>query len=375
MPKRSGLVLTLFSLLLSTAGARDLQGAASEGIGSGRSLPGYEFLSPKAPEDRAYLGILHRKAFTIADIQADLVVLEILNTYCTSCQKQAPFYNTVFHMLEKDPATRGWIKWIGEAVGNNEREVASFRRERAVPFPILADEDFGFYDALTGPSGARTPLTILLRRDEGGRAIIVESHVGFRGDTEEISRSIKAALEHRPASLKIRQGEATVPPLAKRLPPPLSEQELSERIKPGISFDGAYVLEIRRIRLAGGDIYVAKVEKGSHQEELFAVPVSRPPVCDICHGIRFIYIFDKGGTVRNFIPVDLRKYGNRSWDDQDINQMRDRLLGRSLIEPFKFNRGVDAVTRATITSVVIFAAMNKGKALYTDLARKTYIRK
>jgi len=58
----------------------------------------------------------------------------------------------------------------------------------------------------------------------------------------------------------------------------------------------------------------------------------------------------------------------------DIEAMKSRLVGRSLLQPFEFNRDVDAVTRATITSVVIFQRLSKGKEIYTMLMKQGYVK-
>jgi hypothetical protein len=102
--------------------------------------------------------------------------------------------------------------------------------------------------------------------------------------------------------------------------------------------------------------------------------VSRPSICDICHDIHFVYVFDEEGTIRNFVPIHLTKHGNRLWSKEDVEKMKGRLIGRSLLQPFQFNRKVDAVSRATITSVVIFDAMNKGRSTYADLKSGDYVK-
>lgn len=366
------LLATFFSL--SALAVVSLRETASQTVRFGDLFPRYEFHPPTAPQDRTYFGVPEAEAFTIADIQADLIVLEVLNTYCTSCQKQAPIYNEVFRLVEKDPATRGRIKWMGVGVGNNEREVASFRREEAVPFPILTDVNFEFYDVVGGPHGVRTPLTILVRKNEKGRGIVVESHIGFRRDKEEIFEAIKAALQYDLAYLKIKEGERAVLPVAKKLTPSLSDQDLLQQIRDGMAMDGASVVELREIQLRDEMVYLGKIRVDSQEKQLFAKVVSRPPVCDICHDIHFIYIFDGKGEVRNFIPIHLTKSGNRPWNDEDIEKMKSRLIGRSLLTPFQFDRDLDAVSRATITSVVIFDGINKGRSIYTDLMRENYLK-
>ncbi|NIQ38870.1 MAG: redoxin domain-containing protein [Proteobacteria bacterium] len=162
----------------------------------GESFLHYEYSSPARRDDCAYLGVPEGKGFTIQEIEADLIVVMVLNIHCTACQMQAPVYNEVIWRLEGDPLTRGRIKWIGVGVGNNEIEVKYFREEKGISFPILADEDFKFYNVLGGPDRVRVPLTILIGRDEDRGLIIINSHTGFRQNGEEIFRGIKGALPH-----------------------------------------------------------------------------------------------------------------------------------------------------------------------------------
>jgi thiol-disulfide isomerase/thioredoxin len=351
------------------------RGEAGSKISSfGDRFPEYTFDAPGASEDRAYLGISDKRTFAVADIQADLIVVEVLNTYCTSCQMQAPIYNQVFELTENDPTTKGRVKWLGVGVGNNAREIASFRGKKAVSFPILTDLNFEFYDALGGPGGVRTPLTVLVRKDDKGRGIVVDSHIGYRKDEAEIFEGIKAALLYDLAYLKIKEGERAVLPVTKKLPLPISEGELLQKIKDGMAMAGGSVVEVRKLQLNDEVVYLGNVRIDSRETQLFARVVGRPPVCDICHDIHFVYIFDQGGEVTNFVPIHLTKYGNRPWDDHDIEQMKSRIVGRSLLKPLEFDRDLDAVSRATITSVVIFDGINKGRDAHADLIKGDYLK-
>ena len=376
MSRRQRTRLSLFFILLFSVLALIVVGqlaAASGAAKFGDLFPDYTFHSPKASDDRAYLGIGEGETFAIGDIHADLIVVEVLNIYCTSCQMQAPVYNEVVSLLEDDPVTKGRVKWMGVGVGNNEKEVATFKERKHVAFPVLTDVDFKFYDAVGGPGGVRTPLTILVRKDEKRRGIVVDSHVGFRRNKEEIIEGIQAALQYDLAYLKITEGERTILPPTERLTPPLSDDELLRQVRNGMTIGNATVLEVRRITPHGEIVYVGKILIDSGEKQLFAKVVSRPPVCDICHDIHFIYVFDEAGEVKNFIPIHLTKAGNRLWTDEDNEQMKRTLIGRSILQPFRFNREVDAVSRATITSVVIFDAMNRGRSTYADLKEENYI--
>jgi hypothetical protein len=341
---------------------------------SGDLFPPYTFPPPTSPQDRNYFGLSEKKPFTLGDIQTDLIVLELLNIYCTSCQKQAPVYNEVFDLVKRDPITKAKVKWMGVGVGNNAREVEFFREEKGIPFPILPDLHFDLYQAIGGPGGIRTPLTLLIRKDEKGQGIVIDSHVGFHGNKEEIIDDIKAALQYDLAYLRIEKGKRMVLPVTEKLKPPISDEELLKKIKEGMAPPGGVVEEIRRIPPEEQYLYLGKVEVNDKKKHYFAKAVSWPPLCDICHDIHFIYVFDEEAKVTNFIPIHLPKGYNRVWDKGDIEAMNNRLIGRSLLQPFEFNRDVDAVTTATITSTIIFHRLNEGKEAYTRLMKQGVIK-
>ena len=341
---------------------------------SGDLFPPYTFPPVTSSQDRSYFGLSEEKPFTLGNIQADLIVLELLNIYCTSCQKQAPIYNEVFNVVERDPEMKGKVKWMGVGVGNNEREVEFFRKEEGTPFPILPDLHFELYQAIGGPGGIRTPLTLMIRKDEKGRGIVVDSHMGFRGSKKEILDEIKAALQYDLAYLRIEKGKRVVLPAAEKLKPPISEEELLKKIEEGMAPPGGVVKEIRRITPEEQYLYMGKVEVNAEKKYYFAKAVSWPPLCDICHDIHFIYVFDEEAKITNLIPIHLPKENNKVWDQGDIEAMKNRLIGLSLLKPFEFNRDVDAVSGATITSVVIFHRLNEGKEAYTRLMKHGYVK-
>jgi hypothetical protein len=347
---------------------------STKGTKFGDLFPRYTFPPLISTEDLAYLGLSEGKAFTLGDIQADLIVVELLNIYCTSCQKQAPIYNDVFDLVKNDPAMKGKVKWMGVGVGNNQREVESFRSRKRIPFPIVTDTQFKLYEVIGGPGGIRTPFTILVRKDEKGRGIVVDSHMGFRRNKDEIIEEIKAAFQYDMAYLKVEEGKRAALPVTEKLKPSITEEELMKKVKGGMAASGEMVGEIRRIPPDEEYLYTGKVKVNGKEKKLFATVVSWPPVCDICHDIHFIYVFDESGKITNFVPIHLTKYGNKPWSEKDIEAMKNRVVGRSLLKPFEFNRDVDAVTRATITSVVIFQRLSKGKEIYAALMKQGYVK-
>jgi hypothetical protein len=363
------LLLCILSLVVSTSGK-----SSSKGTKLGDLFPSHAFPPPPSSQDLTYLGLTEQKPFSLGDVQAELIVLELLNIYCTSCQKQAPINNEIFALVEKDPIMKGKVKWMGVGVGNNANEVEFFRKSKDIPFPILTDTHFKLYEAIGGPGGIRTPLTILVRKDDRGRGIVVDSHVGFRRDKDEIVEEIKAALQYDMAYLTVQEGKRVTLPVTEKLKPPISDEDLLKKIKAEMAAAGGVVEEIRRIPPEEEYLFAGRVKANGKERRLFAKVVSWPPVCDICHDIHFVYLFDQEAKITGFIPLHLTKFGNRVWDEKDIEAMKNRLIGRSILQPFEFNRDVDAVTRATITSIVIFQRLDKGKETYTLLMKQGYVK-
>jgi hypothetical protein len=341
---------------------------------SGDLFPPHTFPPPTSRQDLNYFGLSEEKPFTLGDIQADLVVLELINIYCTSCQEQGPTYNEVFDLVKRDPIIKGKVKWMGVGVGNNETEVEFFRKKEGIPFPVLPDLHFDLYQAIGGPGGIRTPLTLLIRKDEKGRGIVVASHTGFRGSKRELLDEIKAALQYDLAYLRIEKGKRMVLPVTAKLKPPIADEELLKKIKEGMALSGGVVGEIRKIPPEEQYLYMGRVKVNGQKKSYFAKAVSWPPLCDICHDIHFIYVFDEEAKIANFIPVHLPKGYNKVWDERDIEAMKNRLIGRSLLKPFEFNHHVDAVSGATITSATIFHRLNEGKEAYTRLMKHGYVK-
>lgn len=117
---------------------------------------------PSDAADRSYLGI-NRSAgqFTLADIGADIIIVEIFSMYCPHCQKHAPIANRLHEIIEADKTTRGRVKLIGIGVGNSAFEVKFFRKKYGVPFPLVDDGNSLVLNSLTG---IRTPTFFGVRK-------------------------------------------------------------------------------------------------------------------------------------------------------------------------------------------------------------------
>jgi hypothetical protein len=129
-------------------------------------------------------------------------------------------------------------------------------------------------------------------------------------------------------------------------------------------------ITITKIKLPESGIVFrgARTDKGK-REILYAKLISRKPTCDVCHGIHFIVTFDRKGTIKDFFPIHLTKYGNVNWSAADIELMQHKLVGRSLLQHKTFNPKVDAVSMATMSSALVFNSLNKLQSTVNELQR------
>ena len=259
---------------------------------------------------------------------------------------------------------------IGIASGNNLHEVEIFKKTYKVPYPIFSDSKF---DAHTAVGSPRTPFTIWVRRDVQGKSIVVSTHLGLIDSVESALDETRAVLQYDLALLKPKKGAIYE---GDALMPPLKEEELVAKAREGMETSGGKVIQIEKISMKDGDwVYVGKVDFGKHQGNLFSKLASRRAICDICHDTFFIYTFDPEGKVIDIVPIQLTKFGNLNWTEQDIKKLRDRILGKSIFSSFTFNPSVDSVSGATITAALIFDSLDKAKEIYEKLKKEGYIKK
>lgn len=142
---------------------------------AGDLLPAVELAAPGDAAQRQYLGLGAGERFRIADIQGEVVIVQIFSMYCPHCQRQAPEVNRLFEILEADRRYRGRVKLIGIGVGNSEFEVGVFRQSFSIPFPLFADESLAVHRQL---GSVRTPYFFAVRIGDDGVARVFFSRPG-----------------------------------------------------------------------------------------------------------------------------------------------------------------------------------------------------
>ncbi len=359
------LLATLTAALLLATGP--VAAAENRPLGSGALFPEIALPTPLDPGQRAYLGLGDQPTFRLSEVAAEVVLVELLSVYCPHCQMQAPSYNELYRMIEADSATRGRIKLLGIGVASRWDEIVHFTSGFQVPFPVLPDPEFAAWRAV---GGTATPFSLYVRqRPRGEAGIVAATHLGLNTHYRELFAELKALAETKPGTIRQTAGQMAESRQAIRQI--FTPEELDSRVRRAFIAQADRIIDLAPVQLPSGrQVYRALVQTGAERRPLFAEVVSRTSICDICHDVHFIYLFTPQGEVVGFVPLQLTKYGNVDWNEDEIATMRRRLLGRSLASPRPFSAPVDAITSATITSAIIFDSLAQGPALLAELAAK-----
>ena len=365
-PKPLLLALGLALLMSPTAGAGE------SFTKTAFCFPDLEIIPALSPADRQYLGAPDAASFRLSQVTGELLIVEFVNRHCLGCQRSAAALKQAYMDISQDAKLKGKIRFLGIAAANTDEEAAEFRERTGMPFPIVSDSMLELYDETVFAEG--TPCILLIRKKAGSALVLVATHRGAIMSSDAIVSATKAALaEDWHVVLATARGSLTPAPSA---PPelPVSREALTEKLGDAFEAAGGQRTGWQAIHADGRPIaYKGAIGSGPQTKPLFAVVVSRRPVCDVCHDIHFIYVFDAAGEILSLEPIQLPKAGNRAFGRRDKKRLRQRVVGRSLADGFNFNPKVDAVTKATITSAVVYDALRDGKALMQQLRRAGHV--
>jgi uncharacterized protein with FMN-binding domain len=367
MVKKFAMIPTLLGigmLLFFSGWPTDLPALEKKLIKGGEAFPDVVLKTPAQDKDRTYLGVSGGAHFKIQDLKAKVILVEIMNVYCAACQNQAPLYNQLFDLIQSDPTAREQIKMIGIAVANNQEEVDTFRDHFQVRYPIITDPDYIIHGAV---GGGPTPFSIMVRIDPKGKsALVADAHLGVNEKIQGLFQQMMSLRKMDLAAIRKREEKTKAQVIT--LKPPISEEAIQAKVKEAFAEGGGRLSGFETVSLKKGKVvYTGVIEKNGGTRRLFAQVISELPTCDVCHDTHFIYTFEAGGKILQFIPIQLTKYGNEDWDEADIARIRQKIVGRYIYNPFPFTAKVDAVTSATITSAAIYKGLNEGQLIFREL--------
>jgi len=147
----------------------------------GSAFPEISLPVPQQASEKTYLGIAETEHFTITQINAPVIIIEIFSMYCPYCQKEAPLINELYELIQSKPVLKDKIKIIGIGAGNTQFEVDFFKSEYSIPFPLLPDESFSVHKAV---GEVRTPYFFVLQIKPDGSNKIIYSKAGSIQDPQ-----------------------------------------------------------------------------------------------------------------------------------------------------------------------------------------------
>jgi hypothetical protein len=312
-------------------------------------------------QERAYLGVAGEGGFTLADVRADLLVVEFFNASCYACAMMAPVMVEAWKKVEGREDLRGRVRFLGIGVGNSGAQVKTFHDQYATPFPAVPDAFFEAFDAVGSAEG--TPYIILLRRD--GAAVEARGQVGAIRDVNRVVGEIAAALEGvatAPAALPMVNAGSSW----RLLKPPLAAEEVNARLVAAAADAGLAGAGVTAVPVSAEETFYRLAAGDRH---LWAMVAGRSKICNVCHDIFFIVVFDDGGRIVGFSPITITKYKNVELDAKDVAFLRSRVVGRFLTQEIPFDPAVDAVSTATMSSELVFDTLRRLRETYQQMVK------
>ncbi len=156
---------------------------------NGGALGGIQLPIPQNNAEKEYLGLSGKGTFSLSQVKAHLLIIEVFSMYCPHCQHEAPVVNELHGLIEKDASSKKDVKLVGIGIGNTPFEVDVFRKKFNVLFPLFADDDFQLKKISTDQF--RTPTFIVAVIGPGSGLKILDVHVGPIKNVEEFLTNVK----------------------------------------------------------------------------------------------------------------------------------------------------------------------------------------
>lgn len=179
------IVLVQAAYLFSMCGAQEFKLDA-------KALGNMQLATPENLPAKKYLGLKDSPVFTLGQIKAEAIFLEIFSMYCPVCQKDAPIVNQLYQLVDTDSSLKDKIKFIGIGTGNTPYEVEVFRKKFNINFPLLPDDDFRVQKISS--QDIRTPTFILVRIKGANQLEILKTKIGEIRDAQEFFNSMKQLI-------------------------------------------------------------------------------------------------------------------------------------------------------------------------------------
>jgi peroxiredoxin len=184
MKKRFLTSLQLLACLLCALQCDTVYGSQDQPFLAGSQLPQFTLPAPDSQQTLSYLGLGKMAPYTISQIGAKLVLIEILSALCPHCHANAPVVNRLYQVIQKDAALARDVKIIGICIGNDKTQTGAFKKSFKVPFPLFPDEDLAIAQAV---GMMETPTMVLVA--QSGK--VLWSHSGVIQDFDGVLKDLR----------------------------------------------------------------------------------------------------------------------------------------------------------------------------------------
>ncbi|MGA2735351.1 MAG: TlpA disulfide reductase family protein [Syntrophobacteraceae bacterium] len=184
MKKRFLTSLQLLICLLCALPCYAVYGSQDQPFLAGSQLPQFTLPAPDSQQTLSYLGLRTMDPYTISQIDAKLVFIEILSALCTHCHTNAPVVNRLYQEIRKDAALARDVKIIGICCGNDKTQIDAFKKSFKVAFPLFPDENLAIARAV---GVMETPTMVLVTHS--GK--VLASHSGVIQDFDGLLKDLR----------------------------------------------------------------------------------------------------------------------------------------------------------------------------------------
>ena len=188
MKKRFLTSLQLLACLLFVLPCYSVYGSEDRPFLAGSQLPQFTLPAPDAQQALSYLGLTTTAPYTISQIDAKLVLIEILSALCPHCQANAPVLNRLYQVIQNDADLASDVKIIGICIGNDKTQIDAFKKTFKVSFPLIPDENMAIAQAV---EVKETPTMVLVTHSGN----VLWSHSGVIQDFDGLLKDLRENLK------------------------------------------------------------------------------------------------------------------------------------------------------------------------------------
>ncbi len=179
--------LLLFIFICLSLGISSQAKVAWAELRVGQRFGSLTFNGAISDADRRYLGLTRPGEFTLMNIRARYLLVQIFSDACPHCTAQAPVVNRLFQMLSANPELNdGTLKMVGVGYYGTPATMERWRGKYGAPFPLIPDPKGQIFRTLDIPG---TPTYVVL--DSRGTVVYL-----FVGEIDNPRRFMRQLLAH-----------------------------------------------------------------------------------------------------------------------------------------------------------------------------------